>query len=41
LTGNCVWDKKLMKRAVIELSLKLDKEVLSLTAKDYNENGFS
>jgi len=41
LTGNCVWDKKLMKRAVIELSLKLDKEVLSLTAKDYNENGLA
>jgi len=41
LTGNCVWDKKLMKRAVIELSLKLGKEVLSLTAKDYNENGLA
>jgi glucosamine-6-phosphate deaminase len=41
LTGECVWTPKMVKRAVVNLSLKLKKPVLSLTNHDYNENGLS
>lgn len=41
LTGDCVWTPQMTKRAVIYLSLKLNKSVLSLTAMDYLENGLS
>jgi glucosamine-6-phosphate deaminase len=41
LTGECEWDEKMMKRAVINMALKLNKPVLSLTTADYNENGLS
>ncbi|MFY8005104.1 MAG: glucosamine-6-phosphate deaminase, partial [Chitinophagaceae bacterium] len=41
LTGECEWTPKMIKRAVVNLSLKLQKPVLSLTAHDYNENGLS
>ncbi len=41
LTGECVWTDKMIKRAVINLSLKLKKPVLSLTNIDYNDNGLS
>lgn len=39
LTGEIVWSDKMVKRAVINMALKLDKPVLSLTDNDYNENG--
>jgi len=41
LTGECIWTIKMIKRAVINLALKLGKPVLSLSAVDYNENGLS
>lgn len=41
LTGECEWTPKMIKRAVINLALKLNKSVLSLTEHDYNENGLS
>ncbi len=41
LTGECVWTPKMVKRAVVHMSLKLEKPVLSLTADDYIENSLS
>jgi glucosamine-6-phosphate deaminase len=41
LTGSIEWTPQLIKKAVIELALKLDKTVLSLTADDYKENSLS
>jgi glucosamine-6-phosphate deaminase len=41
LTGECEWTGKMMKRAVVDLALKLQKPVLSLTNHDYNDNGLS
>lgn len=41
LTGECEWTVKMIKRAVINLALKLNKPVLSLTNHDYNENGLN
>lgn len=39
LTGNVEWSKKEIKKAVISLALKVQKPILSLTTKDYVENG--
>ena len=39
LTGECEWTPKMIKRAVTQMALKLNKPVLSLTVHDYNENG--
>ena len=39
LTGECVWTPKLIKKAVVNMALKLKKPVLSLTNTDYNEYG--
>jgi len=41
LTGANDWTPQMIKKAVIELALKLDKTVLSLTADDYKENSLS
>jgi glucosamine-6-phosphate deaminase len=41
LTGSCDWTPQNIKKAVIELALKLDKTVLSLTADDYKENSLA
>ena len=41
LVDTCKWDKKLTKKAVISLALLLNKPVLKLTDKDYNDNGMS
>jgi glucosamine-6-phosphate deaminase len=41
LTGECDWTDKMIKRAVVNTSLKLKKPILSLTTHDYNENGLS
>src|SRR5215471_20412214 len=39
LTGEIEWSDKMIKRAVVNMALKLNKPVLSLTTPDYNENG--
>jgi glucosamine-6-phosphate deaminase len=41
LTGDCEWTPKMIRRAVVQMSLKLEKPVLSLTADDYIENSLS
>jgi glucosamine-6-phosphate deaminase len=35
------WDKNTIKKAVTHLALTLNKPILKLTSKDYNENGMS
>jgi glucosamine-6-phosphate deaminase len=39
LTGNVVWSSKLIRRAVFWLCQKLDKPILKITDRDYNDNG--
>jgi len=39
LTGECTWTNAMIKRAVVNLSLKQGKPILSLTNIDYNDNG--
>ncbi|TAD92224.1 MAG: glucosamine-6-phosphate deaminase, partial [Bacteroidetes bacterium] len=39
LTGEVEWTKNMIKKAVINMALKMNKPVLSLTNHDYNENG--
>ena len=39
LTGEVEWTPKVIKKAVVNMALKQNKPVLSLTASDYNENG--
>jgi len=41
LTGECDWTPKMVRKAVINMALKLKKPVLSLTNSDYNEYGLS
>ena len=41
LTGDCDWTPKIIKKAVVNMALKLKKPVLSLTNSDYNEYGLS
>ena len=41
LTGDCDWTPKMIKKAVVNMALKLKKPVLSLTNSDYNEYGLS
>jgi glucosamine-6-phosphate deaminase len=41
LTGECDWNPKMIKKAVVNMALKLQKPVLSLTNSDYNEYGLS
>jgi glucosamine-6-phosphate deaminase len=41
LTGECEWTPKMIKKAVVNMALKLKKSVLSLTNSDYNEYGLS
>ena len=41
LTGDCEWSSKMIKKAVVNMALKLIKPVLSLTNTDYNEYGLS
>ncbi|RYY94768.1 MAG: glucosamine-6-phosphate deaminase, partial [Chitinophagaceae bacterium] len=40
-TNEIEWTPKLMKRAVIDMAIKLHKPILSLTNNDYNEHGLS
>jgi glucosamine-6-phosphate deaminase len=39
LTGEIEWTSKMIRKAVVNMALKLDKPVLSLTNNDYNEFG--
>lgn len=41
LTGDTEWTPKMIKKAVVNMALKLQKPVLSLTNNDYNEYGLS
>jgi glucosamine-6-phosphate deaminase len=41
LTGDCEWTPQMIKKAVVNMALKLKKPVLSLTNSDYNEYGLS
>ena len=41
LTGPCVWDDKLTRKAVFWLCKKLQKPILKITSRDYNDNGMS
>jgi len=41
LTGDCDWSPKMIRKAVVNMALKLKKPVLSLTNTDYNEYGLS
>lgn len=41
LTGDCDWTPTMIKKAVVNMALKLSKPVLSLTNSDYNEYGLS
>ncbi|MET6995740.1 glucosamine-6-phosphate deaminase [Chitinophaga defluvii] len=41
LTGDCEWTPKLIRKAVTGLALKLNKPILTLTDRDYNENGLN
>jgi glucosamine-6-phosphate deaminase len=38
-TSSVKWDKKLIRRAVFWLCRKLDKPILKITDRDYNDNG--
>jgi glucosamine-6-phosphate deaminase len=41
VVGPCDWDDQLIRKAVTWLSLRLEKPILKLTDKDYNQNGMS
>jgi len=41
LTGDCEWTPLMIKKAVVNMALKLKKPILSLTNSDYNEYGLS
>jgi len=39
LTGDCEWTPKMIRKAVVNMSLKVNKPLLSLTNIDYRDNG--
>jgi len=41
LVSNCVWTEPLIRRAVVWLCQRLNKPILKLTDRDYNDNGMS
>jgi glucosamine-6-phosphate deaminase len=41
LLGECLWDERLSRHAVIWLAAKLEKPILKLTDEDYVENGLA
>lgn len=41
LTGSCVWDDHMIRKSVFWLCRKLEKPILKLTDRDYNDNGMS
>ena len=41
IVGPCQWDYTLMRKAIVWLSQRVDKTILRLTERDYNQNGMS
>jgi glucosamine-6-phosphate deaminase len=41
LLGPCEWDDRMIRKGVIWLCQKVDKPILKLTDRDYNDNGMS
>jgi glucosamine-6-phosphate deaminase len=41
LTGDTAWTPALIRKAVVNMALKLEKPILSLTNRDYNDNGLA
>jgi glucosamine-6-phosphate deaminase len=41
LTGECEWTPAIVRKAVVNMALKLEKPILSLTNSDYNDNALS
>ena len=41
LVGPCIWNEKTKSKAIIWLSQQVNKPILKLTDKDYNDNGMS
>ncbi|HXO76041.1 MAG TPA: glucosamine-6-phosphate deaminase [Puia sp.] len=41
LTGDTIWTPQMIRKAVVNMALKLGKPILSLTNGDYNDNGLS
>lgn len=41
LCGNVEWTDAMIRRAVVDMALKISKPILSLSNNDYNENGLS
>jgi glucosamine-6-phosphate deaminase len=41
LVGSCEWDDELIRAAVVWLCQRVDKPILKLTDRDYNDNGMS
>ncbi|WP_318840763.1 hypothetical protein [Reichenbachiella ulvae] len=41
IVGDCEWTKDLKRKAVVWLSQKLNKPILKLADRDYNDNGMS
>ena len=41
LVTSCDWNNQLIRRAIVWLCCKVDKPILKLTNKDYNENGLN
>jgi glucosamine-6-phosphate deaminase len=41
LTGECEWTPPIVRKAVVNMALKLGKPILSLTNADFNDNGLS
>ncbi len=41
LVGPCLWDEDLTRKAIVWLSSQLEKPILKLTERDYNNNGMS
>jgi glucosamine-6-phosphate deaminase len=41
LTGDMIWTPASIRKAVVNMALKLGKPILSLTNSDYNDNGLS
>ncbi len=41
LVGPCQWDHAMMRKAIVWLSQQVNKTILRLTERDYNQNGMS
>jgi glucosamine-6-phosphate deaminase len=41
LTGDCEWTPQIIRKAVVNMALKLGKPILSLANTDYNDSGLS